>query len=128
MRLFGNQVILFCPAEFPRIVCLCGSTRFSAAFREARLQETLASRVVVTIGCDTQDDARLQLTPEQKTALDSLHLRKIELADEVLVLNVDGYIGESTARELDHARRLGKQVRWLEPDKAPKENPYAGMR
>jgi len=47
--------------------------------------------------------------------LDELHLRKIELADEVLILNVGGYIGESTRRELQHAQQLGKRVRFLEP-------------
>ena len=47
--------------------------------------------------------------------LDDLHLRKIELADEVLILNVGGYVGQSTARELAFARSLGKTVRFLEP-------------
>jgi hypothetical protein len=50
-----------------------------------------------------------------KAMLDELHLRKIELADEVLILNVGGYIGESTRRELEHARRIGRRVRFLEP-------------
>jgi len=50
-----------------------------------------------------------------KAMLDDLHLRKIDLADEVLILNVGGYIGESTARELKYAQRLGKKVRFLEP-------------
>jgi nucleoside 2-deoxyribosyltransferase len=54
----------------------------------------------------------------QKAALDELHLRKIELADEVLVLNVNGYVGESTRREISYAEQLGKPVHWLEPVKA----------
>jgi cell division protein FtsB len=53
-------------------------------------------------------------TPEQKIALDELHKRKIDLADEVLVLNVGGYIGESTRSEIEYARKLGKPVRYLE--------------
>jgi hypothetical protein len=56
-----------------------------------------------------------------KTALDELHKRKIELADEVLVLNVGGYIGKSTRSEIDHAERLGKPVRYLEST-APAED------
>ncbi|MCE1273866.1 MAG: hypothetical protein LWW75_04985 [Chlorobiales bacterium] len=53
-------------------------------------------------------------TPEQKIALDELHKRKIDLADEVLILNVGGYIGDSTRSELEYAQRLGKTIRYLE--------------
>jgi len=49
---------------------------------------------------------------ELKQRLDTLHLRKIDLADEILVLNQDGYIGESTRREIDYAASLGKPVRF----------------
>lgn len=102
----------------PRIVCLCGSTRFMDAFRRANLEETLAGNIVLTIGCDTKSDADLlacgQLTPELKQRLDELHKRKIELADEIKVLNVGGYIGASTASEIEHAKRLGKGIRYLE--------------
>ena len=100
---------------FPRIVCLCGSTRFSEAFREANLRETLAGKIVLSIGCDFKSDNALGLTPADKSRMDELHLCKIELADEVLILNVGGYIGESTNRELEFARRLHKVVRFLEP-------------
>lgn len=104
--------------ERPTIVCLCGSTRFAATFHEANLRETLAGRIVLTVGCDTKSDADLrlagELTEEDKVRLDELHLRKIGLADEILVLNVGGYIGQSTRREIAYARRLGKRVRWWE--------------
>lgn len=105
----------------PTIVCLCGSTRFGAAFRQANLEETLAGRIVLTIGCDMRSDAELFADKSEaelaeiKGRLDELHLRKIDLADEVLILNVGGYIGQSTSRELAYARRLGKRVRFLEP-------------
>ena len=56
------------------------------------------------------------VTDEQKVKLDELHLRKIDLADEVLILNVGGYIGESTGRELAYARQHGKTIRFLEPE------------
>lgn len=52
---------------------------------------------------------------QAKPRLDELHLRKIDLADEVLILNVGGYIGESTARELAYAREHGKRIRSLVP-------------
>jgi hypothetical protein len=54
------------------------------------------------------------ITPFQKQQLDRLHLAKIDMADEILVVNVNGYVGESTAREIEHARKRGKVVRWLE--------------
>jgi len=98
----------------PTIVCLCGSTRFSEAFRKANLEETLAGKIVLTIGCDFKSDDALGLPPEMKEKLDELHLKKIDMAHEVLILNVDGYIGESTTRELVHALRQGKKVRFLE--------------
>lgn len=104
---------------FPRIVCLCGSTRFTDAWRAANLRETLAGRIVLSVGCDTKSDDALGLDSEVKIQLDRLHLHKIELADEILVLNVGGYVGESTRREIAHARWLEKPIRWLEdPDHA----------
>ena len=102
------------------IVCLCGSTRFSEAFRKANLEETLAGNIVLSIGCDTKSDENLGVTKEQKEDLDELHLDKISMSDEVLVLNVDGYIGESTSRELGWAMISGKTVRFLDEDKAEK--------
>jgi hypothetical protein len=105
---------------FPKIVCLCGSTRFSSAFQEANLRETLAGNIVLSIGCDMRSDTELfadksEAELEQiKADLDTLHLRKIDLADEVLILNVGGYIGSSTGRELAYAQSLGKPVRYLE--------------
>jgi hypothetical protein len=101
----------------PRIVCLCGSTRFMEAFFDAGWSETLAGKIVLSIGVckHAADHGGEALGPEVAAMLDELHLRKIDLADEVLILNVGGYIGESTRRELDYARRNGKPVRWLEP-------------
>ena len=107
----------------PRIVCLCGSTRFYDAFREANLRETLAGRIVLSIGCDFKSDGDLIAAgtlgrdPGQvKRDLDELHKRKIDLADDVLVLNVGGYIGESTRSEICYAAAHGKPVAYLEPE------------
>ena len=106
----------------PRIVCLCGSTRFSDAFREAQLRETLGGKIVLTIGCNMKSDTEIfgHLPEDElqriKTKLDELHLRKIDLADEVLILNVGGYIGQSTHNELQYARAHKKLVRYLETD------------
>ena len=100
----------------PRIVCLCGSTRFLDTFREVHQQEALAGRIVLSVECVTSSDRDVQdYNPETKAQLDQLHFRQVELADEVLVLNVGSYVGQSTRNEIRHAQRLGKLVRWLEP-------------
>lgn len=106
----------------PRVVCLCGSTKFKEGFMEANYRETMAGRIVLSVGFFAHADAALKpmLTMEQKEALDNLHFRKIDLADEILVINVGGYIGESTTREIQYAHLKGKFVRFLEsvpPDK-----------
>lgn len=114
--------------ERPVIVCLCGSTRFYQAFQEANYRETMAGKIVLSVGFyrpSPQSEAERErhegthgetwgCTPEQKIALDKLHFRKVEMADEVLILNVGGYIGESTRNELNHAIGMGKIIRYLE--------------
>jgi hypothetical protein len=107
-------------APRPRIVCLCGSTRFKDAFDEANYQETMAGHIVLSVGfymhaTGNKHGEQIGATPDQKVRLDELHKRKIDLADEILVLNVGGYIGDSTRSEIDYAERHGKPVRWLEP-------------
>ena len=103
----------------PRVVCLCGSTRFKDAFDEATYQETMAGRIVLSVGffmhaTGNRHGENVGATPEQKIALDELHKRKIDLADEVYVLNVNGYIGSSTRSEIDYAIAHNKPVRYLE--------------
>ncbi len=103
------------------MVCLCGSVRFLAEFDAASLSETLAGRIVLSVGSHRQrdEDALAHLTGAGRAAaldrLGELHLRKIDLADEVLVINPGGYVGESTRREIAYARQTGKAVRSLEP-------------
>src|SRR3990167_3157268 len=104
----------------PKIVCLCGSTRFWREFQRASLRETMAGRIILSIGAasGTDDEHFGNLAREEydkvKTMLDELHKRKIDLADEVLVLNVDGYIGSSTRSEIEYAEAHGKPVKYLE--------------
>jgi hypothetical protein len=107
--------------ERPRIVTLCGSTRFSEAFQDANLYETLAGRIVLSIGINTKSDEDLIRAGVEinKGALDTLHLWKIDEADEILVLNVDGYVGQSTTREIQYAHMTNKPIRWLEPEQVP---------
>jgi len=115
-----SEYVIWNEMERPTIVCLCGSTRFFTAFQVAGLEETLRGNIVLSIGAasGTDDEHFGDLPREEydriKAKLDILHFHKIYLCDRVLILNVGGYIGESTQRELDYARALGKEIRYLE--------------
>ena len=102
--------------ERPTIVCLCGSTRFMDTFAEVARNETLAGKIVLTVSdIITYNGATdpQRANPERKAMLDELHLRKIDIADEILVLNVKGYIGESTRREIRYASKMLKSIKYL---------------
>lgn len=98
----------------PLVTCLCGSTRFKSAYEKAQMEETLKGNIVLSVGMFGHLEG-LDMGGEVKKRLDELHLRKIDLADEVLVLNVGNYVGESTAREIAYAEAQGKTIRYLEP-------------
>jgi hypothetical protein len=103
------------PNNFPKIICLCGSGRFKADFEIAEFEFTRRGKIVLTIGCNTKDIARDIDWSHLKPMLDDLHKRKIDLADEVFVINKDGYIGESTKSEIEYATKLKKPIFYLEP-------------
>ena len=94
----------------PEIVCLCGSTRFVAELRAVNRELTLAGVIVVA-----PTEAGEVVTEKEKAALDAIHLRKIDLADRVLVVNPGGYIGESTSREIAYAQTTGTPVSFTHP-------------
>lgn len=107
----------------PEIVVLCGSTRFFDTFRAENLRLTCEGKIVLSIGCDTKSDGDLFGVADVealKADLDDLHKRKIDLADWVWVLNVGGYIGDSTRSEIAYAESLGKPIAYLvDPARAP---------
>ncbi|WP_079664493.1 hypothetical protein [Streptomyces sp. 3214.6] len=104
--------------SLPRIVVICGSTRFMTEMTYADLRETKAGKIVVKPGCDMKSPHELWSDPVEaealKVRLDDLHRAKIRLADEVLV--VGDYIGDSTRAEITYARSLGKPVRFTHPE------------
>ncbi|MEU0474956.1 hypothetical protein [Streptomyces olivaceus] len=108
--------------RLPRIVVICGSTRFMAEMNEADLRETEAGKIVVKPGWDMKSPHGFRSDPVEaevlKARLGDLHRAKILLADEVLVVGC--YIGDSTRAEITYARSLGKPVRFthLEADPA----------
>lgn len=105
----------------PVIVCLCGSTRFYEEFQRANYDETMAGKIVLSVGFYPHARGKhshgegAAHDSAEKAALDELHKRKIDLADEVLILNVGGYVGASTRSEIDYATAQHKAIRYLEP-------------
>lgn len=104
------------PTPKPTVVCLCGSTRFADAFKEQYRKESLAGKIVLSVGVMVHaGDEPVSGEGPEKERLDELHKRKIDIADEILVLNVGGYIGDSTRGEIEYAHAKGRKIRWLEP-------------
>ena len=94
-----------------KVITLCGSTRFKDAFMETQKRLTLDGNIVISVG-ENMDDGTLTAT---KAMLDDMHKAKIDMSDEIFVINVDGYIGDSTRSEIEYAKMTGKTVRFLEP-------------
>ncbi len=94
----------------PEIVCICGSMRFLTEMRALNRDLTLAGAIV-----RSPSEVGPTVTPEQKILLGELHLRRIDLADRVIIVNPGGYIGESTRREIAYARAAGAPVDSTDP-------------
>ena len=97
-----------------KVITLCGSTRFKEQFLEQQKRLTLEGNVVISVGLFGHSGNEEVWKPGTKEMLDKMHLQKIDMADEIFVINVGGYIGESTRREIAHAEQTGKPVRYLE--------------
>ena len=104
-----------------KVITMCGSTRFKEAFMEIQKKLTLEGNIVISVGLfghsgdnevwDGMDEGTLSKT---KKMLDDMHKRKIDMADEIFVINVGGYIGSSTRSEIEYAKATGKGVSYLE--------------
>ncbi len=98
-----------------KVITLCGSTRFKDAFEKAQKRLTLDGNIVISVGLfghSGDDEVWMEGTKEM---LDDMHKRKIDMADEIYVINVGGYIGSSTRSEIEYAEAAGKTVNYLEP-------------
>lgn len=102
---------------FP-VITLCGSTRFKEEFLEAQKWLTLKGNIVISVGLFGHSGDEEVWLPGTKEMLDDMHKRKIDMADAIFVINVNGYIGSSTRSEIEYARRNGKEVLFLEPNMA----------
>lgn len=107
-----------------KVITLCGSTRFKDEFLKVQKDLTLKGNIVISVGLfghsgddevwENMDEGTLTKTKEM---LDDMHKRKIDMADEIFVINVNGYIGESTKSEIEYASKLRKKINYLEPIK-----------
>ena len=96
------------------VITLCGSTRFKDAFIEAQKRLTLEGNIVISVGLFGHSGDNEVWAEGIKEMLDDMHKRKIDMADEIFVINVGGYIGSSTRSEIEYATTRGKTVRYLE--------------
>lgn len=97
-----------------KVITLCGSTRFKKEFIKAQKDLTLQGNIVISVGLFGHSGDNEVWTDDTKEMLDDMHKRKIDMADEIFVINVNGYIGESTKSEIEYASRNGKTVRYLQ--------------
>ena len=101
------------PRKYP-VITLCGSTRFKEQFLEAQKRLTLEGNIVISVGLFGHSGDDEVWTEGTKEMLDDMHKRKIDMADGIFVINVGGYIGQSTRSEIDYALAHGKTVEYLE--------------
>ena len=97
-----------------KVITLCGSTKFKEQYLEVQKRLTLEGNIVISVGLFGHSGDDEVWTEGTKAMLDDMHLRKIDMADEIFVINVGGYIGDSTRREIAYAKDCGKTVRFLE--------------
>ena len=97
-----------------KVITLCGSTRFKDAFMEAQKRLTLAGNIVISVGLFGHSGDDEVWREGTKEMLDDMHKRKIDMAEEIFVINVGGYIGSSTRSEIEYAAAAGKNIRYLE--------------
>jgi hypothetical protein len=100
-----------------RVVTLCGSTKFKDKFMEAQKRLTLAGNIVLSVGLFGHAGDEAVWRPGVKEMLDDMHKRKIDMADGIFVINVGGYIGQSTRSEIEYAKAHGKTTEYLEQPK-----------
>ena len=98
-----------------KVITLCGSTRFREEYMEAQKCLTLEGHIVISVGLFGHSGDSEVWDEGVKEMLDEMHLSKIDMADEIFVVNPGGYVGKSTSREIAYALSQGKNVSSLCP-------------
>lgn len=101
------------PKEY-KIITLCGSTKFKDDFLRVQKELTLKGNIVLTVGLFGHSGDNEVWNNDNKEMLDDMHKRKILMADEIYVINKDGYIGESTKSEVEFAKKHNKKINYME--------------
>jgi hypothetical protein len=96
-----------------KIITLCGSTKFKDDFLSQQKRLTLDGNIVISVGLFGHSGDDEVWSEDTKLMLDDMHKRKIDMADEIFVINVGGYIGSSTRSEIEYAMKTGKAVNYL---------------
>lgn len=100
-----------------KVITLCGSTKFKDEFMRMQKELTLEGNIVISVGLFGHSGDEEVWAEGTKEILDEMHKKKIYMADEIFVINVDGYIGSSTKSEIEYAEVHNKKVKYLEEPK-----------
>ena len=98
-----------------KIITLCGSTRFKDDFMRVQKELSLQGNIVISVGMFGHSGDAEVWNDGVKEMLDDMHKRKIDMADEIFVVNKNRYIGSSTKSEIEYATKHNKKVNYLEP-------------
>jgi uncharacterized protein YkuJ len=110
-----------------RVITLCGSTKFKNQFEQANAFLTLQGNIVISLAFFEQSEG-FEITQEQAKLLGYIHFRKIDISDEIFVINVEGYIGNSTRKEIEYAEKKGKAIRYYSDGEIPSQYSANGAR
>lgn len=97
-----------------KIITLCGSTKFKEEFMSVQKKLTLEGNIVISVGLFGHSGDDEALAKGTKEMLDDMHKRKIDMSDEIFVINVGGYIGRSTKSEIEYAKSKGLPINYYE--------------
>ena len=97
-----------------KVITLCGSTKFKDEFLKEQKRLSLEGNIVISVGLFGHSGDDEVWNDNVKEMLDDMHKRKIDMADEIFVINKGGYIGSSTKSEIEYAKKTGKPVHYLE--------------
>lgn len=94
------------------VITLCGSIKFENEFMKVQEKLTLDGNIVFTP--NFFNNLKGEINAETKKMLDEMHRQKIDISNEIYVINCGGYIGESTKSEIEYAKANGKKISYLE--------------
>lgn len=104
-----------------KVVTLCGSSRFKDEFKEIETRLTMEGMAVFSL-CFFDKSEGIEITKEQETLFGKIHYKKIDLSDEIFVIDVNGYIGDSTKKEIEYASQKNLRVRWYSRESTSKND------